>query len=130
MARINFGVMASDVVGKIMLFGIHLGAIVELFFFFLFNAFKGAVAVALLVLKPKLKLRPLVYRVPLKTKSAFATAILVNIYSLMPGTLSMGIDGNTLSLHILDKDFMDKDFIDRVQTKVLKAFEYEKELTR
>ncbi|MBE0514525.1 Na+/H+ antiporter subunit E [Sulfurimonas sp.] len=106
-----------------MLFGIHFGAIVELFFFFLFYAFKGAMAVALLALKPKLKLRPCLYRVPLKTKSTFTTALLANIYSLMPGTLSMGIDEDTLTLHILDKDFMDKDFIDRVQTKVLKVFQ-------
>ena len=105
-----------------MVFGIHFGAMLELFFFFLFYAFKGAVAVAFLALKPKLKLRPLVYKVSLKTKGALATSILVNIYSLMPGTLSMGIEEDTLSLHILDKDFMDKDFIERVQTKVLKVF--------
>lgn len=105
-----------------MFFKINLVALGELFFFFFFYAFKGAVAVALLALRPKLKLKPLLYKLPLQTKTPFTTSLLVNIYSLMPGTLSMGIEEGVLHLHILDKEFMDQEFIDRVQTKVLRVF--------
>lgn len=112
--------MASDVVGTIML---HRAlAFLELLVFFLFYAFKGAVSVALLALKPKLQLKPLIFELTLQTKTSFATSLLVNTYSLMPGTLSMGIEGDVLRLHILDEVFMDEAFIKQVQTKVLKVF--------
>eukprot|EP01022_Parablepharisma_sp_SALTPOND_P004624 TRINITY_DN12064_c0_g2_i1.p12 TRINITY_DN12064_c0_g2~~TRINITY_DN12064_c0_g2_i1.p12 ORF type:complete len:116 (-),score=8.41 TRINITY_DN12064_c0_g2_i1:4821-5168(-) len=103
--------------------GFFLLSIVKLFLFFIYNSTKGGVQVALFALKPKLCLSPFVYEHKLKTKSNFATSMLVDIYSLMPGTLSIGVEEGILYLHILDKKLFDAQFIDRVEEYVIDVFD-------
>jgi multicomponent Na+:H+ antiporter subunit E len=102
---------------------LNFNACFRLFGFFIINSIKSGILVSRLALKPNLKLSPLVYNLPLKTQTPFATSMLANIYSLMPGTLSMGISNNILILHILDTTLFDKPFIDIVQDRIIEVFE-------
>ncbi|MFP4332672.1 MAG: Na+/H+ antiporter subunit E [Campylobacterales bacterium] len=103
--------------------GFHLFATIKLLLFFLYNSTKGGVQVALFAMQPRLCLSPFIYEHKLKTKSNFATSMLVNIYSLMPGTLSMGVENGVLYLHILDKKLFCDEFINRVEEYVIEVFD-------
>ena len=49
--------------------------------------------------------------------------MLSNIYSLMPGTVSMGMENNNLLLHILDEKLLDEEFMEYTQDKIIEVFE-------
>jgi multicomponent Na+:H+ antiporter subunit E len=101
---------------------ICLKSTLKLLVFFFYYSFKGGLQVALFALKPKLKLQPFVYEHQLKSHNEFSASMLANIYSLMPGTVSMGYDKKILSLHILDQSLFDKELIDQFEQFVLDAF--------
>lgn len=101
----------------------NLFCIFKLFIFFIFNSTKGALQVSKLALSPKHCLTPFVYELPLQTQEDFTTVMLANIYSLMPGTVSMGLSNQTLWLHIIDQSLFDEEFLQSVQTKVIEALE-------
>ena len=101
-----------------------LGAM-ELTLFFMKNSIKGGFMVSKLALKPHLNLQPSLYEVNLKTKTSFASCMLANIYSLMPGTATIEVNEEKLVLHVIDKSLFDIDLIDKTQQKVIKAFESE-----
>ena len=69
---------------------------------FLWNSFKGGVDVALRASRPRLSLQPGFLRYPLRLPQGHARLFLVNVVSLLPGTLSADIEGNELVLHCLD----------------------------
>jgi multicomponent Na+:H+ antiporter subunit E len=98
-------------------------ASLKLLMFFFYYSFKGGIQVALFALKPKLNLQPFIYEHHLKSSNEFTTSMLANIYSLMPGTVSMGYDNGVLSLHILDKSLFDKALIESFENFVFEAFE-------
>ncbi len=98
-------------------------AIAKLIFLFFIYSLKGGVQVAVFALKPRLKLQPHIYHYPLKTKSQFATSMLANLYSVMPGTISMGYNDSTLTLHILDQSLFDKELISTLELHMIEAFE-------
>ena len=77
---------------------------------FCYYSFMGAIGVARLAIKPNLKLNPFFYTLPLNPKNSHH-ALIANIYSLMPGTLSVDIKPNQLKLHILDKTLFDEALI-------------------
>jgi multisubunit Na+/H+ antiporter MnhE subunit len=106
---------------------ISIRATLRLLFWFVVYSFWGGVQVALFALRPKLKLNPFIYHHPLKAHNALSLSLLANIYSLMPGTLSIGHDENVLSLHILDKTLFDKTSIERFESYVLEAFAHKEE---
>ncbi|QOG13151.1 Na+/H+ antiporter subunit E [Arcobacter sp. FWKO B] len=103
----------------------NLKGILELAIFFIIYSIKSGFMVAKLAIKPNLHLKPIIYEMTLKTKTPFASSMLANIYSLMPGTVSMGMYDDKLILHIIDIDLFDKEFMEITQYKVLKAFEGE-----
>ena len=69
---------------------------------FLWNSLRGGVDVTLRALKPRLSLQPGFLHYPLHLPQGHARLFLVNVVSLMPGTLSTDIEGDELVLHCLD----------------------------
>lgn len=97
--------------------------IIQLFGFFIYYSIKSGVIVAWYALRPNLSITPLIYTMKLNTSTPFAASMLANIYSLMPGTLSMGIENDHIVLHILDDKLLDESFMDVIQEKVIESFE-------
>lgn len=104
---------------------ISVTAALRLCFWFFLYSIKGGVQVALFALQPKLQLQPFVYHHSLKSRNAFSVSMLANIYSLMPGTVSMGHDKGILSLHILDETLFDSALIERFERYAIEAFDKE-----
>lgn len=71
--------------------------------FFIVNSIKGGVQVAALALRPRLDLQPEMLEIPLHLSDEYAQIFLASALSLLPGTLSAGLDGNRLRLHVLDR---------------------------
>lgn len=72
--------------------------------FFLQKSVLSSIDVASRVLRPSMPLRPGLVRFPLRLQSETARAMLANTASLLPGTLSVDIEGDTLVVHALDQD--------------------------
>jgi multicomponent Na+:H+ antiporter subunit E len=70
--------------------------------FFVVQSVRGGLQVAGLALRPRLALAPALMEVPLRLPPGPAVVLLVGTLSLLPGTLSVRLDGATLSLHVLD----------------------------
>lgn len=80
--------------------------IVSLALLFLWELLVSAVRVALIVLRPNLEasLRPAIIAFPLTVKSDGEIALLANLITLTPGTLSVDVaeDRSVLYIHVLD----------------------------
>ncbi|RXJ85874.1 Na+/H+ antiporter subunit E [Arcobacter cloacae] len=96
---------------------------IKLIGFFIYYSVKSGLLVAIYALAKKIKLEPIIYRLPLRTTTPFSTSMLSNIYSLMPGTVSMGMENNNLLLHILDEKLLDEEFMEYTQDKIIEVFE-------
>lgn len=70
--------------------------------FFLAQSVRGGTQVALMALRPRLDLQPAMLEIRLRLSHETEQAFLAGILSLFPGTLSAGLDGNRLKLHVLD----------------------------
>jgi multicomponent Na+:H+ antiporter subunit E len=76
--------------------------------FFLRHSLQGGADVAWRAFHPGMPIAPALIDYPLRLPAGLPQVILVNIVSLLPGTLSAGLDGQTLRIHVLDGrgDFM------------------------
>ena len=63
---------------------------------------RGGVQVARSALRPRMGLRPGIHEIPLRLPEGIGRVLLTNTLSLLPGTLSVGLEGNRLCLHVLD----------------------------
>lgn len=95
----------------------------DLLFYFFLNSLKGGFLVANLAIKKNLKLKPYIYKMSLKTKTPFASSMLANIYSLMPGTVTMGLYDQELTLHIIDISLFNEKALNIIEEKIILAFE-------
>ena len=71
--------------------------------FFLVHSVKGGIQVAAMALRPRLDLAPAMLDLPIALPPGSARVMLVNTLSLLPGTLSVRIEGDRLRLHVLDR---------------------------
>ncbi|CAH1202041.1 conserved membrane hypothetical protein [Candidatus Nitrotoga sp. BS] len=71
--------------------------------FFLVQSVKGGVQVALIALRPRLDLRPAVLDITMRLPEGRSRVLLANTLNLLPGTLSIGLEGRYLRMHLLDK---------------------------
>jgi len=104
---------------------ISFAVLLRLAFWFFLYSLKGGLQVAFIALRPKLNIKPFIYTHQLKLHSAFSISLLANIYSLMPGTLSIEEKKGKLRLHILDKSLFELALIERFEEYVFTAFEEE-----
>lgn len=73
------------------------------FAFFVLQSIKGGIQVAAMAFRPRLNLQPAVLKIDLRLPEQSAQVFLASTLSLLPGTLSTGLDGNRLHLHVLDR---------------------------
>lgn len=70
--------------------------------YFLWYSLKGAVDVAQRVMRPRMRIAPGLRAYRLRLVSPSARVLLLDVVSLLPGTLSADLRGDQLSLHALD----------------------------
>jgi multicomponent Na+:H+ antiporter subunit E len=70
--------------------------------FFVFQSVRGGVQVAAQALRPRMDLAPGLLDLPVTLPEGFQRVLLANTLTLLPGTLSVRIDGNRLRVHVLD----------------------------
>jgi multicomponent Na+:H+ antiporter subunit E len=70
------------------------------------DVIRSAVRVAREVARPRLRLRPAVFAVPLDARTDVEIALLANVITLTPGTISLGVspDRRTLWVHSMSVD--------------------------
>jgi multicomponent Na+:H+ antiporter subunit E len=80
----------------------RIGLLRFLFFFFV-QSLRGGIQVAWFALRPHPGLRPGIHEIPLRLPDGIGRVLLANTLSLLPGTLSVGLEGSRLFLHVLDR---------------------------
>lgn len=105
--------------------GPHHISLLALFTFSLFFIVRSVVAgtqVARFALQPRLKLRPVMLHVPLRLKQEPERVFLASTLSLLPGTLTTGLDGHILRLHVLDEHLPAEEEVREVERRVARLF--------
>ena len=72
--------------------------------FFVHQSVAGGFDVALRAIRPSLPIDPELVRYDLRIAPEHARVLLADTLSLLPGTLSSGIEDDTLTIHVLDKE--------------------------
>jgi multicomponent Na+:H+ antiporter subunit E len=94
---------------------------------FLVELAKSAWRVAVLVLRPKMDLKPGIFAFPLTVKSDWEISLLANLITLTPGTLSVDVseDRQTLYVHAIecsDVEAARRDIAEGFEKKIMEAF--------
>lgn len=76
--------------------------LVRFLIFFVRESLRGGVQVAWFALRPRLALKPGIHEIELRLPTGISRVLLANTLSLLPGTLSVELDGDRLCLHVLD----------------------------
>lgn len=71
--------------------------------FFLWHSLRGGIDVAWRALHPRLPIEPALIEHRLRLQSVLQRACMIDIVSLLPGTLSATLEGNTLTVHVLNR---------------------------
>lgn len=101
--------------------------ILSLILLFLVELAKSAWKVAHLVLRPSLEIKPGIFAYPLQVKTDFEIALLANLITLTPGTLSVDVseDRSTLYVHGIDCGDVEgarRDIAEGFEKKIMEAF--------
>lgn len=101
--------------------------IISLFGLFLYELVLSALRVARTVISPDMKLKPGILSYALKVDRDFEIALLANLITLTPGTLSVDVseDRRFLYVHALDcsdPDAIRQDIAQGFERKILEAF--------
>ena len=100
---------------------------ISLVLLFLKELARSAFRVAVLVLSPRLVVKPGIFAFPLTVERDFEITLLANLITLTPGTLSVDVseDCKTLYVHALDcsdPDAARRDIAEGFERKILEAF--------
>jgi multicomponent Na+:H+ antiporter subunit E len=95
----------------------RIGLLRFLLFFFV-QSLRGGVQVAWFALRPHPGLRPGIREIPLRLPEGIGRVLLANTLSLLPGTLSVGLEGRRLCLHVLDETAPTEAEVRRAETRV------------
>lgn len=86
--------------------------------FFFYQSLRGGIQVAWFALRPRPGLRPGIREIPLRLPEGIGRVLLANTLSLLPGTLSVGLEGRRLFLHVLDETAPTEAQVRRAETRV------------
>lgn len=86
--------------------------------FFVDQSLRGGIQVAWFALRPRLALRPGIHEILLRMPEGMGRVLLTNTLSLLPGTLSVGLEGNRLCLHVLDEQAQAEAEVRRAEIRV------------
>jgi multicomponent Na+:H+ antiporter subunit E len=103
-------------------FRISLAALPGLAIFFLVKSVQGGVQVALMAIRPRLDLQPAMMEMRLRLADEPARIFLASLLNLMPGTLSTGLEGDRLTLHVLDARLPIESAMRTVEARVARVF--------
>lgn len=89
---------------------------------------KASFIVAMIVLKPKMDLKPGIIAVPIRTKTDAGITAIANSITLTPGTITMDISDDRTMLYVHAIDASDPDAVrvyirDKLEKYVLEVFE-------
>ncbi len=90
--------------------------------FFLWQSLRGGVIVAGLAFRPRLRLRPQLTEIILRLPPGPARVMFADTLSLMPGTVSVGLVADTLTVHLLDRDLVTTADLRAVEARVAHLF--------
>lgn len=101
--------------------------IVSLLFLFVWELMQSAWKVAVTVCRPQMNLKPGIIAFPLKVDHDFEIALLANLITLTPGTLSVDVsdDRRVLYVHALDcsdPEGLKRDIAEGFERKIREAF--------
>jgi multicomponent Na+:H+ antiporter subunit E len=108
-------------------YGVRLIRITRLLLLFLGEFAQSVVRVFVLVLRPRLTLRPRFFTFPLTVTSDLEITLLANMITLTPGTLTVDVaaDRRTLLVHAVDcpdADAARRDIADGFERRIKEAF--------
>jgi multicomponent Na+:H+ antiporter subunit E len=95
----------------------RIGLLRFLLFFFV-QSLRGGAQVAWFALRPRPALRPGIHEIALRLPEGIGRVLLANTLSLLPGTLSVELKGNHLSLHVLNVKAPTRAQVRRAETRV------------
>ncbi|MGV1907958.1 Na+/H+ antiporter subunit E [Agrobacterium cavarae] len=106
---------------------VHLIPLLGLIVLFIKELALSAWTVAKLVVQPRMELKPGIFAYPLAVQSDFEIALLANLITLTPGTLSVDVSGdrNVLYVHALDCSNVEatrRSIADGFERKIMEAF--------
>jgi multicomponent Na+:H+ antiporter subunit E len=84
------------------LHGFSLTGLASFLVFFLGQSLKGGIQVALIALRPRLDLHPVVQLIHPRLPKGISRIILVATLNLLPGSLCISLSSENIRLHILD----------------------------
>lgn len=90
--------------------------------FFIFRSIIAGTQVARIVLRPRLEVRPTMREFELHLTHESERVFLASTLSLLPGTLTAGLDGNTLRMHVLDERMPVEEELRDVEKRVARLF--------
>ena len=102
------------------------GQVVYFLGFVLWEVFTASIALAWLIMNPRMRVRPGVVAVPLDAETDLEIATLATLITLSPGTLTLDVsdDRSTLYVHTIlldDPDAFRRDIKDRFERRVLRV---------
>ena len=71
--------------------------------FFLWHSLRGGIDVAWRALHPRMPIDPTLVEYRLRLQSVLQRACMIDIICLLPGTLSATLEGDTLTVHVLNR---------------------------
>ena len=101
--------------------------IISLVLLFLKELARSAFRVAVLVLSPRLVVKPGIFAFPLTVERDFEITLLANLITLTPGTLSVDVSEDCKTLYVYALDCSDpeaarRDIAEGFERKILEAF--------
>ncbi len=101
---------------------IHLGAALQFIPYFLQQSFKGGWESALFAIIPSRRVRPAFVRYTTGLPDGSARLVFINVVSLLPGTVSAGIQGEQLHIHVLDAQADNLKALHECENQIAKLF--------
>lgn len=95
--------------------------------YFLWNSLRGAVDVAARAVHPGLPIDPAILRYEMRLESTTARILMANSVTLLPGTLSAEVEGNVLSVHVLNVSGPVMGSLGTLERHIAELFRYEDE---
>lgn len=92
--------------------------LVRFLIFFLTQSLRGGVQVAAFALRPRMGLSPGFHEITLRLPEGLGRVLLTYTLSLLPGTLSVELDGDRLCLHVLDETAPTEAEVRTVETRL------------
>lgn len=90
--------------------------------FFIVRSVVAGTQVALIAMRPKLDLRPVIMELPTRLEDVSERVFLASALSLLPGTLSVGLEGRLLRLHVLDERMPVQEELQTMEELVARIF--------